>query len=290
MTDKPTSQNEKQPRLAPMQPETFGLETNPTKELCHYTSQDGLIGILKHKSMYATDAAYLNDSQEVVYAVSLAKRYFRNRPSPQGRRPNLEMLNILDQTESLVGEQPVYVASFSEEPDLLSQWRGYCSKGSGFALCVSPESMANIAEAHRWSLFKCIYDEAHQVEVLRKMEEYAIDRFEIQKSLPLQVVFGLTLLRFGTALKHPKFKEESEWRAIQREGGTPSIRPGASTLVPYVNFPLTINPQDQVKLSRLIVGPTPHVPLALRAAKNLLQSTSTICPDPISSEIPFRNW
>jgi hypothetical protein len=239
--------------------------------------------------MYATDAAFLNDSQEVVYAVNLAKKYFRDRPS-RGLRPVMEMMNILDQTESLIAKLPVYVASFSEEPDLLSQWRGYCSEGPGFALCFSPERTRKIATAAQWTLFKCIYDEAQQVEVIRKIEEHATSSYEAGKTPPLQVIFGLTLLSFATALKHPKFKEESEWRAIQRVGGTPSIRPGASTLVPYVNFPLTANPKDALELAALVVGPTPHASLALRAAKSLLQETSTICPEPVSSEIPFRNW
>ena len=268
----------------------FGLETIPTRDLCHYTSQDGLIGILKNKSMFATDASYLNDSQEVVYAVNLARKYFKNRPSPGGTRPVLEMLNVLDQTESLVGKLPTYVASFSEHSDLLSQWRGYCSKGSGFALCVSPDRMTKIATARRWELFKCVYEEGRQVEVLKKMEETAISHFESNKSVPLQVVFGLTLLGFSTALKHPKFAEEAEWRAVQRVGGTPSIRPGASTLTPYLNFPLTIDEKDSVALSRLVVGPTPHALLAVRAARSLLQQYSVTCPEPISSEIPFRNW
>lgn len=29
-------------------------------------------------------------------------------------------------------------------------------------------------------------------------------------------MFGITLFHFATVLKHPKFKEEAEWRAIQR--------------------------------------------------------------------------
>jgi len=61
--------------------EKLGVETTPTKLLCDYTSQNGLIGILKSKAMDATDATYLNDSQEVLYALSLGKKYFKNRPS-----------------------------------------------------------------------------------------------------------------------------------------------------------------------------------------------------------------
>src|ERR1700733_1024403 len=269
--------------------EKLGLETTPTKPLFHFTSQNGLIGILKSKSMYATDATYLNDSQEVVYAVSLAKKYFKNRP-PKELRFAMEMMNVLDQTESLVGKLPVYVASFSEEPDLLSQWRGYCPQGPGFALCFAADRMATIASAKQWALFKCIYDEAQQIEVIKKIEEHAKSSYDPTKTSPLHVIFGLTLLSFATVLKHPKFREETEWRAIQRVGGTPSIRAGASTLIPYIDFPLTINATDSLELARLVVGPTPHANLAVRAAKALLQARSVTCPEPVSSEIPFRNW
>ena len=55
-------------------PAELGLETSPTTNLCHYTSQNGLIGILDKKAIYATDASFMNDSQELVYAVSLAKK------------------------------------------------------------------------------------------------------------------------------------------------------------------------------------------------------------------------
>jgi hypothetical protein len=114
----------------------LGLETGPSKNLCHYTSQEGLIGILNRKFMYATDATYLNDSQEIVYAVNLAKRYFKEQWLSSHDRSARDMLNVLEQTETIVGNLPVYVASFSEEPDLLSQWRGYCSKRKSASHCA----------------------------------------------------------------------------------------------------------------------------------------------------------
>ena len=202
----------------------------------------------------------------------------------------LEMLNVLDQTEYLPAKLPIYVASFSEHPDQLSQWRGYCPRGSGFAVCVSPDRMMKLAEVRGWELFKCIYQVDHQIEVLRRMEEFAINRFASDKSVPLPIVFGLTLLKFSTALKHPKFAEESEWRAVQRAGGTPLVRAGTSTLTPYVNFPLMIDEKDVVELSKLVVGPTPHLHLAIRAARSLRQQHEVTCSEPIASEIPFRNW
>jgi hypothetical protein len=80
--------------------EKLGLETVPTKPLCHYTSQRGLMGILTDRAMWATDANYLNDSQEVIYAVNLAQKFFRNR-TDKNLRFNMDMRNILDQTQAL---------------------------------------------------------------------------------------------------------------------------------------------------------------------------------------------
>ena len=250
--------------------------------------------------MYATDAEYLNDSQEVVYAVNLARKYFRNR-TPKHLRFEMEMKNILDQTEGLVGKLPVYVASFSEEPDLLSQWRGYCSDGSGFTLCVSANHMRKLTRTHKWELFKCIYDEETQVEVLKKMHEEAAGDSSLAETFPVQVTFGLLLLYFATAFKHPKFKEESEWRAVKRMGGTPfpvpgepmippNVRPGRSTLVPYIPFPLILSRSDSLEFADLVVGPTPHPRLAARAVKSFFQEKNVICPEPRISEVPFRNW
>lgn len=233
--------------------------------------------------------ARVNDTQEVVYAVSLAKKYFKEGTS-KNLRFVMEMMNVLEQTESLVGKLPVYVASFSEEPDLLSQWRGYCSEGPGFALCFSADQMKKLAGVHQWSLFKCIYDVEQQIEVIRKIEEHANSSFEAGKTPPLHIIFGLSLLSFATALKHPKFKEESEWRAIQRVGGSPSVRPGASMLIPYINFPLTLTQSERLELAGLVVGPTPHPSLAVRAVKSLLAERDVVCPEPVLSEIPFRTW
>jgi Protein of unknown function (DUF2971) len=217
------------PTTSPSFAAKLGLKSTPTKPLCHYTSQNGLIGILKSKAMYATDAAYLNDSQEVVYAVTLAKKYFQKE---KRLTEQVKISDILEKTESLAGSLPVYVASFSEEPDLLSQWRGYCPEGSGFGLCLSAERIVTLAEADDWEFFKCIYDEDAQLEVLKKMEQEAVGDSPLRESFSTSVVFALLLLFFATVFKHPKFKEESEWRAIKRTGGTPLALPRTPIIRP----------------------------------------------------------
>jgi hypothetical protein len=278
----------------------LGLKTKPTKPLCHYTSQNGLIGILKSKAMYATDAAYLNDSQEVIYAINLAKEYFKNHHTKDPRFMT-EVAKILEKADGHAGGLPVYVASFSEEPDLLSQWRGYCPNGPGFALSLSADRMMTLAQTHDWEIFKCIYDEDEQVEVLKRMLDEAVSVKSPLKGFPTEVAFGLLLLSFASVFKHPKFSEESEWRATKRTGGTPfappgkpaipsNVRPGGSTLIPYIPFRLTPKPTEAIELAQLIVGPTPHPSLAVRAVNALLSEYKVDCAEVRSSEIPFRNW
>jgi hypothetical protein len=130
------------------------------------------------------------------------------------------------------------------------------------------------------------------MEFLRKLEVFATAYAgEVNNQPPREIVFGLGLLTFGTALKHPKFKEEAEWRATRYLNLTenPSIRPGTSTLVPYIEFPLTTE-SEIVELAAIVVGPTPHASLSRRAAQILVNVTNTNCRQVISSEIPFRNW
>jgi hypothetical protein len=142
----------------------------PEKSLCHYTSATGLIGILESKQLYATDVRFLNDSQELLYAVDLAKQYLTNQPlqSKDDERKAFAdfALKLLDTKDNLVVilGTPTFVASFSEENDLLSQWRGYCPNGNGFAISFSPDCIMELAKAHRWQLLKCLYSKREQDE------------------------------------------------------------------------------------------------------------------------------
>ena len=53
----------------------------------------------------------------------------------------------------------IYVASFTANPDLLSQWRGYCPNGAGFCLGFSCQNLAGFSAENEFRLAECIYDE-----------------------------------------------------------------------------------------------------------------------------------
>ena len=51
----------------------------PPEILYHYTTQEGLLGIIKDKVIWATHTQYLNDQAEFSYALRLAEEEISRR-------------------------------------------------------------------------------------------------------------------------------------------------------------------------------------------------------------------
>lgn len=275
--------------------------------LCHYTTQKGLMGILESRQLWATDVRYLNDSQEFVYATDLAIKYLNDHPlksSDDTRKAFAQRaLDMLDRKAVAALTTPTFVTSFSEDDDLLSQWRGYCPSGSGFAICFAFDRIDELANANGWQLDKCIYTEDDQTDFLTRCERFAmanpmdLAKFGTDKSKQSAVVFVAQLARNGLSLKHPKFKEEREWRAFISDmtldinkPDTISLREGKSSLIPYIGFPLTLYNQELMQIDSLVISPTPDKELATTAAQYLLDSKKIGSTQIQHSQIPYRHW
>jgi hypothetical protein len=94
--------------------------------LFHYTTQAGLLGILGSGALWATHNGFLNDVSERTHAAKMVwgetQRYLETRASPA----------LVDEISILWKEardprftNKVFLTSFCENGDLLSQWRGY---------------------------------------------------------------------------------------------------------------------------------------------------------------------
>jgi hypothetical protein len=101
-------------------------------ELFHYTSPEGLIGIIGSRSLWASDMLCLNDSSEATYAHGLIQGALdmdNGRLLPPKHRSEFE-----EGLRSAFRMYSPFVTCFCENGDLLSQWRGYGGAGEGFAL------------------------------------------------------------------------------------------------------------------------------------------------------------
>lgn len=104
--------------------------------LSHCTGVTGLLGICSTNGLWATCAQYSNDISEGVYAQSIAsevmENFFQNRPLTESGQVVKSFLELqMGRKGAEVGD--VYITSFCESSDLLSQWRAY-GKTAGFEI------------------------------------------------------------------------------------------------------------------------------------------------------------
>ncbi|HLK69493.1 MAG TPA: hypothetical protein VKU19_38955 [Bryobacteraceae bacterium] len=96
------------------------IPTEPLPEhLYHYTNGEGLWGILRTRTIWATQFDFLNDRSEFTYAFEVVKERLT---AQAGAEASAELIPKLD--KGVNQQPPHYVASFCVDGDLLSQWRG----------------------------------------------------------------------------------------------------------------------------------------------------------------------
>lgn len=279
----------------------------PPRVLYHYTNASGIKGITETRQLWASNAAFLNDSSELVYIKSVLETVAEELQSEFEDELSRRFLRLIGPTfeDILLGGYDVYLACFCEHDDLLSQWRGYPSTGGGYAI-----GFRSAVIAKDRMLRKVVYDKATQHEILLTMLRPACrhlaesadegDKNYLDKALLTGLRYhAATLAECSVCFKHPGFAEEQEWRLIRvnmRQGNpphrvTPSFRESATGLLPYL--PLGFggpDDGDERPIHEVVVGPNAHPELAVRAAEQLLDSGGYVSPRGLvrRSSIPLR--
>lgn len=279
----------------------------PKGVLYHYTSLDGMDGIVKTKSLWATDLRYFNDAAEMRHTAELVRSEIARRIEQEGSNQRL-----LEQFREwlfnrLTDGHMVFVVSFTANGNLLSQWRGYCPHGRGVSLGFHPEKIAKCAENQLFKIARCIYDVALQQQLITRVvdavESLGRDRGEnadASKRHPSNSYYDLFeeieggLLSIAALLKHSSFKEEQEWRTVfpitKNYAEVPyTYRVGQSMLVPYIEFSLVQGANDPLEFQHVYLGPTPNINLSHSSLSRYLAKKNVGYKDGISyCEIPYR--
>jgi DUF2971 family protein len=304
------------------------LLRKPEKPLYHYTTQTGLLGIIKDRQIWATHTQYLNDRREFLHAVDLVRGEIHrllneeNTRTGEASTARMEALNRMRDALSLSPEHiNVCVCSFSEASDSLSQWRAY-GGSSGFALGFSHELLQVAVEKKRFFLAQCIYDPATQLDIVRALVEEVLDEhlskgsgiedweeFGDEESAEIFWKTGGNLLdylyRYAPMLKDQAFEEEREWRIISRPVLAHHLdyREGRSLIIPYYRLPLWTVGQ-KTEINEIIVGPTRDVERSIKSVSRLIRGRDVIKDrnlkgldlinggyTPIKpSQVPYRDW
>jgi len=268
----------------------------------HYTSQEGLIGILSKREIWATKIHYLNDSEEMVYPFDITFKYLESYnidDDPCKRK----FYNIVSGTFTAIQKMNIFISSFSEKGDLLSQWRGYCPNGGGYSLGFKVVNIRSIVERQGFAFKKCIYD----IDKQKNLIETLIDESWKSYCGDGDSGWGASgektreFLQLAARIKHPAFEEEKEWRIISEvktyDDRQVAFRPGDSMILPYFKVCLAES-SERLPISKIFVGPTPHGALSEESVFGLLYNVGHFenefdleSIDFIeSSSAPYRTW
>jgi hypothetical protein len=258
----------------------------------HYTSQQGLLGIIKEKALWLSSIRHLSDAAEFGYSVELVRDKLMRKLRAERGPWNDYYGTILGRLDAVKYAAP-FVGSFSEHGDLLSQWRAYTPNGIGFSVGFEYEYLIGLAQKQQCRIVKCAYQESEHdaiVEELINLGGRLVNGGECEDAV---TTFFLGFYSIAPALKHPSFAEEREWRVV-KEVALPNdvarkFRQGKSMLIPYTEFNLA-KEDGRVSFSRVFVGPTPHMELSMSSLENLLMISELDGWRITASSVPYRSW
>lgn len=287
-------------------------EEQPQRPLYHYTSLDGLLKIVPSKTLRATEIRYFNDSAEMRHTAELIDTVIVHEDT-MGRLRDPFSFQLLGQFRKWINHRltdghMLFVACFTTEGNLLSQWRGYCPPGKGISLGFSPDTIRIACENQQPSfrLGKCIYERQQQLgavtSILTSLVELAQKRGENGETAASQSFHHVfeeiesDLLRVAALLKDGAFREEQEWRAVSSiitsyMDARIEYREGSSTLVPFVGFKLPEGPSGGLDLNSVTIGPTPQRENSMNAVLRFLSKSDAYPRGGVSyCEVPYRTW
>ena len=275
----------------------------PPAVLHHYTDAVALLGIVKQREIWATHIRYLNDAREFVHAIDIAKSYVEEL---HRQRATILLQNLTWVLEGMPGN--TFVISFSENDDLLSQWRGYCRSG-GYSLDFDTLKLRQFADEQRFALVRCTYDRVQQEQLIQNFLLEAVSEFPHYTPGPpfpanmdenhrahvfVSTWFFPKMQRLASVMKDPAFSEEKEWRligALLKPLPPMDVRPRGSVLVPYEIFKLESgepSPMFQGVINRVVVGPNSDQELASFGVERLSQRGYIQEMRIETSKVPYR--
>ena len=167
------------------------------KNLYHYTTQAGLLGVAKDRAMWMTDIRHLNDSTEFEYAMGLVRKKIDTKYQEQKDASYRDFLSGMAGLLNVFEAYTKYVACFSEDGDSLSQWRGYTDNGTGFNIAWKDKTLNSLADKQFHRLVKCVYDPEEHEKIIERLFSAVESKFEPDWKAPANNGLFFFLLFLG---------------------------------------------------------------------------------------------
>lgn len=272
----------------------------------HYTTLDKFISILEGQSLYFTNLNYLNDRTEYNHGVDMISDVI-SKIMPE--HPHSDILESIERNIHLIFKSSRYVACFSSNGDLLSQWRAYGNDGQGLAIGFDPMNLENVRNGIISGKYIHYKEEAQKniiEEIIALSTNYFIgikaqyDWFDHDYTFLVSKTIIEMLEEFISNFKHPSFEEESEFRLEYTLDGNMNkpernaiqFRSNGRLIIPYVK--LNYGEKEEQKytkrlpIRKIILGPSLDFNLNKLSIEQLLKSMGYIDIEIVQSAIPYR--
>ena len=199
----------------------------------HYTGLKGLMGIVEHKRLWATDVRYLNDTSESTYGDARLSALLNEEMSTRSDAPSVRE-SFLANWRNFPKDKRLFVACFCAGDDLLSQWRGYGRLG--YSVGFDREVLGAIGgkTPPGFILRDMLYSRDEQLAEIKRTVDDLLPLFGLPNNEPgmailpcgafyqvpglWAVIAGTDFYELVSRLKHDAFRDEREVRAIYRVG------------------------------------------------------------------------
>jgi hypothetical protein len=274
----------------------------PSK-LYHYTDLTSTVGIISENEFWLSNLFYLNDKYEYEVGLNLFKKYLKDKKSEYSENPKVTIfLNSLDSALDLLETGNVFIMSFSEQSDLLSQWRGYADNCKGTRIELS--SLENI-KTKGILLLPCIYSEQEQLDYVSHIVDNAIQIFNKTPELgitnrenfgDLEKPFSDAIQKAGSdfisktnvacaIIKDKSFSEENEWRLLNFIDNKLFFRTKSHYVVPFIKMKISnINSH----LTDIMTCSSPEPSITEKSIRFLLNNKGFSSTELSRSKIPYR--
>lgn len=284
-----------------------------TSVVYHYCSGQTLLSILANKTIRACDLDKMNDYLEYEWGLGILKDALKlSEEKTSSDFTKFIEHHVHDARARMV---PL-VACFSENGDVLSQWRAYAGDGDGFSVGFNTKSIRQFPG----NLFQVVYDRGEQLQLMRDHLESEFSRWskfsDADKYDEIERIGGV-LAADICLFKNSSFSEEKEVRLVyllttdiddddqnavltdprsydDDDDESPKLLPTNISylcrnglIVPYCDFTTDADPDDAESLiSNVYIGPRNRS--SERDVQHLLSSSGFLHAKPIKSRSSYR--
>jgi hypothetical protein len=258
------------PQVYSVVEEQFIPTPPPTGSVFHYTSSEGMRGILSNEAIFVNHISSQSDRDEASHGLDILQNTFEQLSEEWDDAVSRVFVDFIRSRDSGNRDKPsIYVTSFCNEGDRPFHWHEYGQAGTGWCIGLDFFHIRN-AKQLPYKFNKCIYSDIEKRTRIRNIliQLVAHLKNDIRCGLHYGAInewyafeFLENIIPNTIFFKQEEFYEETEWRLITSSkllNRQPAVRYSSGEPIEYFNFNLPSRKLDNVKflpISHLIAGP-----------------------------------